>query len=636
MSGVVLLLLTASTQVALRHLMSAWNCFEATAITKFQTDSLCQEAPAEEEASQEYSLYQIQSTTKMMGYTCDVQKTTLPAMCGAWSHVKLADVPSILHQVAVSTSWCREMLSRRKFKVDKASTSFPIQLNREMYISLDEAGSLRRVDNSINCRGQTVKFRKQLLLNTILLTEYHVRVREVQLLVKGQAVENTDDHIALACPVTNGGCETGQGTHIWEIPAEECRVQFIRTLAVQRIQGTLLVDKQHQVILNETGTVQPPGCVDKFISTEYPKLFLRKGAAPEYHRLQAQELDLELESKNRAQFSLFLNWHTERKIRDQLKLTVCKHTHSSDEEPVRVRDDLFLLNRGSVTYKFTCPQQQLEILASPKCFADIPVAGNHKHQALFVNPQTRVVRKHSTPMPCSTHFPVVIQEGNLWLELPSLRPVTPPTNWSLLNEINDETPTLIDLSKGGLYTDSEIEAWEALLAFPNYHESLLKSVTLGTCAQERLCPQDASTPRYDLSNILNEVEALNPVGWIKRVAAQYGSYCSIVVLVYVLLKLLIDLVLVSITMLREGPVAVVALLIELYWSNGRAFQRIRRRNVRQRQQQKRRSELPVDSTELVNLRQISTLPNPRSRPRSTAQSEIYEASSQEHYTPVDH
>ena len=630
-------IISSGTSIQSRHVLSAWNCFDARSITKFQTESLCQEATIEEEASQEYSLYQIQGTSKLIGYTCDVRKTTLPAMCGAWSHVKLADVPSILHQVPVSTNWCREMLSRRKFKVDKSSTSFPIQLNREMYISLDEAGSLRRVDNTINCSGQTVKFRKQLLLNTILLTEYHVLVREVQLLAREQAVENTDDHIALACPVTAGGCETGQGTHIWEVPPEECRVQFIRTLALQRVQGTLLVDQRHQIILNETGTVQPPGCVDKFISTEYPKLFLRKGAAPEFHTLQAQDLDMEIENKNRAQFSLFLNWHTEMKIRKQLKLAVCKHTHSSDEEPVRVRDDVFLLSRGSVTYKFVCPQQKMEILVSPKCFADVPVAGTNKHQALFVNPQTRLVRKHSTPMPCSTHFPIIIQEGKLWLELPSLRPVTPPTNWSLLHEINGDTPTLVDLSQGGLYTSSEIQAWEALLAFPNYHESLLKSVTLGTCAQERLCPQDASTPRYDLSNILTEVEAMNPVGWLKRAAAQYGSYCSILVLLYVALKLLIDIVLVGITLLREGPVAVAALLVELYWSSGRAFQRIRRRNLRQRQHQKRRSALPTDDTELVDIRAVNTLPNPRSRNRSNPPSEIYEPLNSNSYTqgPTD-
>ena len=64
-----------------------------------------------------------------------------------------------------------------------------------------------------------------------------------------------------------------------------------------------------------------------------------------------------------------------------------------------------------------------------------------------------------------------------------------------------------------------------------------------------------------------EVETLDSFGWVKSLAAYCGSYCSIIVLAYLLFKLLMDLVLVSITLLREESVEVAALLIEFYSSS---------------------------------------------------------------------
>ena len=152
---------------------------------------------------------------------------------------------------------------------------------------------------------------------------------------------------------------------------------------------------------------------------------------------------------------------------------VCQDRQQTlSEELVRVKDNEFMLTRGAITYRFTCPRRVLQILQSTKCYTDIPVATPDQGKALWVSPVSRLVRSHSTPAPCSVHFPLIIQEAGLFLELPSLRLVTPPNNHSFI-QADRKGMRMINLAQGGLYTEEEVSAWESLLAFPTYHAALL-------------------------------------------------------------------------------------------------------------------------------------------------------------------
>ena len=75
---------------------------------------------------------------------------------------------------------------------------------------------------------------------------------------------------------------------------------------------------------------------------------------------------------------------------------------------------------------------------------------------------------------------------------------------------------------------------------------------------------------------------------MKKMVREYGDAMALIVLVYLVLKMVINLVLLSFTLLKEGPGAFLALLVALYLSNQQAFSKIRRKNRRMKKKQEHR------------------------------------------------
>lgn len=608
--GAILPLLCMALAVAQgRHLLTAYNCYAAKAITKYQTDGICNPPTTAPEDGTTYHLYQRSQTRTFTGYHCSVRRSAYPAACGVWGHVKLADVPEILHVQTVSPAWCRDMVTRRKFKLAATSTSFPLSLDRENYISMDEIGSLVRNGNSINCRGQTTHFKKQLLENTVLLTEYVVVVQSTKFMAKEQVVENTDRHIQLPCPLETSSCATGDGTFIWTAPHGKCPLQYVRTIQAVSFQSTFLLDVKNKVLLNTTGRIQPAGCNEVVTRTQYDKLFVSTTTLSHIHQLTPSNLDIELEVRNLAQFLLYLNHLGEERLDEHVQRITCNQRSEQADTPSRLFGNTFILARGSVTYLFQCPEVSLQILTDKRCFTDIPVKSTSEDHAQWVDPTTRVLKHHSTVVPCSPHFPLVIQEGKMWLELPSLRPVAAPQNNTLA--LRRSEPILsTDFAAGGLYTQDEVNAWESLLSFPSYHQALLRSISLGTCIQANLCQEISGQPHYDLGHMEAFPDWNNPLNWMKKKLEYYGGVCSLVVLFMVAVRLMVDIVLISLIALREGPAAVAVLIVELYCASTMTYKRIKKRNQKMR---RRRMCRPAASTdeglELTSIERMGSHPS---------------------------
>ena len=128
MWSIAVLVIGAAVLSEARHTITAWDCFAAKSIERYDTRQLCSTEEMSPEPTQKYQLYQKTHVRRVTGYFCQVRVTHIPAMCGVWGHVKLADVPEILHQFEVSIGWCNELVTRRKFKLDSASASFPLKL----------------------------------------------------------------------------------------------------------------------------------------------------------------------------------------------------------------------------------------------------------------------------------------------------------------------------------------------------------------------------------------------------------------------------------------------------------------------------------------------------------------------------
>ena len=61
-----------------------------------------------------YDIVQRSFTHEIRGHKCTVFRSRFPAMCGVWGHLKLTDVPEIMHQMPVALVCCHEMTTRCK------------------------------------------------------------------------------------------------------------------------------------------------------------------------------------------------------------------------------------------------------------------------------------------------------------------------------------------------------------------------------------------------------------------------------------------------------------------------------------------------------------------------------------------
>ena len=96
-------------QVYSKHTIEAYNCFNADKIAKYKTKSMCREDKKVPPVVKHYDIVQRSSTREVHGHKCNVFRSQFPAMCGVWGHLKLADVPEIMHQLPVPPAWCHEM-----------------------------------------------------------------------------------------------------------------------------------------------------------------------------------------------------------------------------------------------------------------------------------------------------------------------------------------------------------------------------------------------------------------------------------------------------------------------------------------------------------------------------------------------
>jgi len=86
------------------------------------------------------------------------------------------------------------------------------------------------------------------------------------------------------------------------------------------------------------------------------------------------------------------------------------------------------------------------------------------------------------------------------------------------------------------------------------------------------------------SLIQQTTERLNFWNKITHFIRSYGDTMALMVIIYVVIKMLIHIVILTLTLLKEGPKAMIALMINMYLSIHVHYNKIRRRNQRLRKE----------------------------------------------------
>ena len=587
--------------------ISYYDCSEAQEVRRYDRDKVCEQVKPRLQTRQEYQIVQSPRIMHSRGYSCDLQVSAFMFKCGAWSHLKFGAVPEINHIVKVSTEWCHRMATQRVFIPPEGGSSYPLKFEELNIIPLVVYGALEEKNDKIICTGEDRHIGNTLHTNVVYLEEYRILIREETYAFSGDEVEVQTAGVRLPCNKEERGCETGTATFIWGSPKQRCPLQLVRRFKPAKVMGTYLLDVDSRILLNTTGVTRITNCPMELVKTNYKGLYLiDQGTTLALPDLDPGELELSIEFKIVSDYA---NYRMELKlsdIREGLNAEAClRHSEGNQEELYQVENELFSLVKGDLYYTVRCKLKEAEIREANTCFLDIPIRTTPPG---FVRAEDRLFVPSSPIVPCSKRYGLAIKAREGWVEInPHVKPTMAP------QEGDPRLPSSvdhIDVSQGGLYTAEEIQSWERLISYPAYHSALLKEIGWGICLGEGKCEADGPTQGinyYSLGNLVKEEE--EKLGWLTDIKAwirQKGDYLALVVILWVVLKIVIDIAMLSFTLLKEGPGAFLALLVSLYLSNQIQFNKIRKRTQRLRREKEEGKG--------------KTTKTPRNRPQSTINS----------------
>ena len=94
------------------------DCRNPTAVEQFDLSTMCSAKGAEnQQPNAKYILLQRSTEVGAEGYSCSIRKTTFKLYCGAYSHVKLAEVPRIDVPQEMPAAFCQVLVTTQGFNV---------------------------------------------------------------------------------------------------------------------------------------------------------------------------------------------------------------------------------------------------------------------------------------------------------------------------------------------------------------------------------------------------------------------------------------------------------------------------------------------------------------------------------------
>ena len=570
----MILLIRRSSQYNIKY----HDCSKPSAIYKYQTAKLCVDKDVQKEQETSMSVLQRTPDKKLRGHSCQIITTRWWLYCGAYSHTKMAQIPEVEIVEGLSPTSCADLVNSLKFK--RHGRSYKLEMNAETIVRQMEAGMIKDVNNAVSCKGITVNVNGEITDNMIIASQSRVILKEELLTISGKEVEVMGDHLTLDCQPNQGGCRTMDRTYIWAQQASGCPLKKVRDLKATTfatVDGEYWVDESANVVLKKMNQVAAPsGCPNILLSaTEYDDVFLTEDGTP-FEQL-GEDMSLPVYVRARDDYIVFEMEKRLRKLKRRFSHLLCTSAYHGPKDTgdiIKLDDDHnFGLQSGETTFVFSCEEKQDKIREETQCFNDIPIGDD---KSMFVTPLTRVLTRNSKPRPCNKHFPLTIRAEQCWLEIrPTPTPVADPETLPLEDHLEGKH---LDLSSGGLYTDSETQSWEHHLEYGQFHKATMHRISNGVWAGTH--GTNGDEPGYSLSNL----NLPSPLSWVDSVKKEIEKHTAILcaaVLVIEGVKFLTTLAMLAMSLVKEGITGLLAVLALLMCPAHQALSKIRRRARRQ-------------------------------------------------------
>ena len=112
-----------------------------------------------------------------------------------------------------------------------------------------------------------------------------------------------------------------------------------------------------------------------------------------------------------------------------------------------------------------------------------------------------------------------------------------------------------------------------------YHEAKLKKLSWGVCLSTGVCQNAEIVQQYDFQKLMKEeATSWNPISNFVTKIHEKGDLLALIVILWLLFKLIIDLTTIAMTLLKEGPGAAAALIMNIYLSTQIQYKKTKKRN----------------------------------------------------------
>ena len=446
--------------------------------------------------------------------------------CGAFSHLKMLEVPQVEVAEPISGSDCYDAARRGKYK-DHTGRNRDVELDSVTTFRINDLGALHEENGVVSCQGEDAKISGDIVHQVLKLSQYKVEVRREKYIEEEGALEAVYSKTKLpaSCKASEQICVTDARTYIYNFK-DECKYVRVKMINAH-LEAGYLVDHTNKLVFKRGNIAPlPENCgTGSYFLTEYSQLYL-SNASVEFKPVL--EIDVGAFINSRSDYVTF---QAERKIEEistTLESDFCSKRLNDDGrrdgQIFRLPGGQFALTRGDVLSVFDCPLQVEEILSTDICYSKIPLVTGY-----FVNPANRLLTQTASPVSCK--FPLIVKaEGDQWVQVgPGVKPRHPPTNETVLHH---HTIRHEDLSAGGLYTEAEMKSWSAHINWGDYSEAIHERVATGVCSHTGECgrQQAVGYDRYDLNLLTPEVRKMDPLADLRDFVRLYGGVASLIVL----------------------------------------------------------------------------------------------------------
>lgn len=128
-------------------------------------------------------------TAGATGYKCKIRESKFRYYWRPFSHLKVAIVPTIRHDVLLSTDWCWVHSTQRHFQPPGSTQLLDITIDQTTFVQVTSVGEFRVADDTVGCEGETMHTGNR-MVNLLELVEYAYLMEIEEFVAQGQMVES--------------------------------------------------------------------------------------------------------------------------------------------------------------------------------------------------------------------------------------------------------------------------------------------------------------------------------------------------------------------------------------------------------------------------------------------------------------